>query len=94
MISGWRPGRGSLTLLLLSVVVVAVTHIMRITFLPDIGAIADTAEPRSVWVPQAAFLLQTLENIGAMGGLLVLAAAVAHWVGSFSPMPRQRRECE
>jgi hypothetical protein len=89
MMSGWRPGRASLTLLLLSAAVVAATHTLRIIFLPDVVAIADTDEPRSFWVLQAAFLLQTLENIGAMGALLVLAAAVAHWLGSFSPIPRK-----
>jgi hypothetical protein len=71
----------------------ATTITVRTVFLPDVLPIAETDEPRPFWVLQAAFLLQTLENIAALGGLLVLAAALAHVVGqrigALSSMPRK-----
>jgi hypothetical protein len=91
MIPEWRPVRASLLLLLVSAAVFTVAFTVQIVFLPDVLPIAD--EPRSFWVLQVAFLLRTLENIAAFGGLLVLAAMLAHLVGqgigAFWSMPRK-----
>lgn len=37
-------------------------------------------EPQSIWAPETAFLLRTIENTAAIGAVIVLAIAVAWWI--------------
>jgi hypothetical protein len=81
MISRLRPLQASLILLFLSVALFAVAVAARLTFLPDVP-IAAMDDPQPLWALEAAFLLRAIENIAALGAVLVLAAVVAHWAGA------------
>jgi hypothetical protein len=82
MLQRLRPLQASLMLLLVSIAVFAAAVVARLTFLPDVLPIAAMDDPQPLWALEAAFLLRAIENIAALGAVVVLAAVVAHWAGA------------
>ena len=85
MISEWTPIRASLTLLLVSIAVFVTAFAIRVIFLANIVPIAAVEQTQPLWALETAFLLKALENIAALGAVLVLVAAVARWAGRRAP---------
>ena len=81
MISEWTPIRASLTLLLVSIGVFVTALSTRITFVANIVPIAAAEQAQPLWALEMAFLLKAIENIAALGAMLVLVAAFARWAG-------------
>jgi hypothetical protein len=84
MIPQLRPLRAPLVLLLVSVAAFAAAIAARLLLLPDVLPIAAADDPQPLWVVEVAFLLRAIENIAALGAVLVLAAAAAHWLAPSS----------
>jgi hypothetical protein len=79
MISQWQWLRGPLLLVLASVGVFVAAFAVRLIWLPDVLPLAATEEAQPLWAFQAAFMLKAIENIAALGLVLVLAAVAAQW---------------
>ena len=75
-----RPAQASLILLLVSIAVFVVAIAVRLTLLPDVLPIDVTDHSQPLWALEVAFLLRAVENIAALGAVLVLAALAARWV--------------
>jgi hypothetical protein len=72
--------RGSITMLaILGALYVLATGARRL-FFSDVMPIADAQAQQTMWMLDAAFLLQALENIAALGVLVVLIMALAQWM--------------
>jgi hypothetical protein len=68
------------TLFLMSVGIFIVAFLAREILVPNVVPIAAVDEPQAPWAVLLAFLLKAVENIGALGAVLVVVASLAQWI--------------
>jgi hypothetical protein len=80
MISRRAPTFAPLALLLVSAGVFLAAFLARISLVPHVVPISALEESQSLWALEAAFVLRALENIAAIGAVLVLVAVTVQWL--------------
>jgi hypothetical protein len=68
--------RRLLLLLGISVAVFGAAFAARMVLAPNVVAVAYAEEPQSIWAPETAFLLQSIENVALLAAGLMLALII------------------